>query len=770
MSDTHLPDHYYLRGRECALRGIKSLSSLLSTGLQRLSSDHLELTGRSVHVKVEAWPDWQGLLSFCSPLPCISALLWQEKFTPGMSEPVQLADFMGKYIEPNTRYSCLPAPRFPSVQGLLRDSGLYDLHVHLNGATETDTAWQIFLRKPFDVYQELLKVYQDSKVQEQMEQEAPGIDGPMEIYRLLMTARRIRWGLVHALFHAKYTPELSEPLKNFSTEHFIKSESMVDQMMPPCANHPMHRLFESKPGTPALWSDECLEAMMYVLVMDRLEKGKEEKLAACFHHYLLILGFVNRFLVQQLHQSGFDQFQKITLNGFREAPEKTYARRFFQMHGNHSSNLGFIEGRFAPKNSPMKNIELLNRIIGGWNKFEEKCKKQKVRVPKLQLVCHFIKSPDKSKLTDLPRLGIRHRTLRIQNWQKARALLYVRENYPGVRELVAGVDVAANELEAPPEVFAPIYRLLRKRGMRHFTYHAGEDFHHLIGGMRAIYEAIEFLGMQRGDRIGHGTAAGIEPEIWLKHVGDEFAISEGEWLDDLIFVLHLLEKYPDSPLNSRLAAIRGEVDKRAQRVYRKHYATYSHIQAWLLRRYCPLHMLYEWREAMSMPTWSEEEWRECATENPDTETRELLRLYHQDDCRKRYHRKIRINVQSILSKENLRGLQNLLLGELHKREIVLEALPTSNVRISFYKSHKEHHLWRWLGLSERDGGSERMPAVVIGTDDTGIFSTSILNEYCHIYHQLINGCGQPHDKALDVLRRLTENSKIYSFLTNPSQD
>ncbi|MBF0377673.1 MAG: hypothetical protein HQK72_09335 [Desulfamplus sp.] len=783
--DTRLPDHYYLRGREFSLNGIDSLSSLLSKGLHRLSSCHLELMGNLVHVKVDAWSDWQELLTFCTPLTCISAILWKEKFSSGIRERAELADFMIYHIYPNARYSCLPAPRFPAMQGLLRDSGLYDLHVHLNGATETDIAWQFFLKKPFDVYKEfkkafekpkvreqidvckeLQKVFEMSKVREQIEQEASNIiDKPIDIYRLLMTARRIRWGIVHALFYGKYTPDISDALKTFNNANFFKIDSMVDSMLPTCTIHPMSRVFQNDIDASSTFPDVALESLMYVLIIDRLDKEKEDELAASFHYYLLILGLVNRLIVQQLNQNGFDQFQKITMNSFREAPEKSYARRFFQMHGNHCSNIEFIEGRFAPKSKPIENIKLLERILKGWKTFEKKCKKNNSRVPKLQLVSHFIKSEDESALTDYPQLSIRHKKLRIENWQKAKSLLYVRDNYPKMRDFLVGVDAAANELETPPEVFAPVYRLLRKRGIRHFTYHAGEDFHHLIGGMRAIYEAVEFLGMQQGDRIGHGTAVGIEPDIWLKYVGEQLIVSEGEWLDDIIFLLHLIEKYPDSALNSKIAVIQKEIDKHSQQIYSKHYSTYSHIRAWLLRRYCPFHILYELGDAINIYTWSEDEWRELANEKIDKETRELINLYHQDDCRKRYHKKIRIESLQILSKENLRELQDILLSELYERGVVLEVLPTSNVRISFYKNHEEHHIWRWLGVQDGYSSLSKMPPVVIGTDDTGIFSTNILNEYYHIYYQLTKRCSQPHNKALEILKQLVDNSKTYAFIS-----
>src|SRR6185369_1184778 len=74
----HLPDHYYKRGREMALSDIKTIPSLLTIGLHRLADSHLELKDAKIFVREDAWPDWQELLTLCSPLICISALLWKK--------------------------------------------------------------------------------------------------------------------------------------------------------------------------------------------------------------------------------------------------------------------------------------------------------------------------------------------------------------------------------------------------------------------------------------------------------------------------------------------------------------------------------------------------------------------------------------------------------------------------------------------------------------------------------------------------------------------
>ncbi|MBK8663634.1 MAG: hypothetical protein IPN18_18290 [Ignavibacteriales bacterium] len=111
---------------------------------------------------------------------------------------------------------------------------------------------------------------------------------------------------------------------------------------------------------------------------------------------------------------------------------------------------------------------------------------------------------------------------------------------PKFSRYISGIDAASNELVTPPEVFGPAYRYLRKNGINHFTYHVGEDFVHLLSGLRSIFEAVEFLDLRQGDRIGHGTASAIDAALWSRMVGDELYIKKGEWLDNLIFLHYFI--------------------------------------------------------------------------------------------------------------------------------------------------------------------------------------------------------------------------------------
>ena len=87
--------------------------------------------------------------------------------------------------------------------------------------------------------------------------------------------------------------------------------------------------------------------------------------------------------------------------------------------------------------------------------------------------------------------------------------------------------MASLENSVPTWVFRDIYESARdanaepftlenKRPFQSlgFTFHAGEDFRHLLSGLRRIYEVVYFLKFHAGDRLCHGLALGILVDDW----------------------------------------------------------------------------------------------------------------------------------------------------------------------------------------------------------------------------------------------------------------
>ena len=93
--------------------------------------------------------------------------------------------------------------------------------------------------------------------------------------------------------------------------------------------------------------------------------------------------------------------------------------------------------------------------------------------------------------------------------------------------------------------------------------------------------------MEQGDRIGHGTAAGIEPSLWMNRMGNTVKMRKGEWLDDLIVAYHLISgnenKYND------LIQLLPKLHNRIMDLHKEIYGTFNSIKemtdAWAFRKY-----------------------------------------------------------------------------------------------------------------------------------------------------------------------------------------
>ena len=89
---------------------------------------------------------------------------------------------------------------------------------------------------------------------------------------------------------------------------------------------------------------------------------------------------------------------------------------------------------------------------------------------------------------------------------------------------IKGIDAASPEIWCRPEVFAQAFRFLKNHWVESgrfpfaetecstllATYHVGEDFLDILDGLRAIDEAILFLNLRCGDRLGHALALGVD--------------------------------------------------------------------------------------------------------------------------------------------------------------------------------------------------------------------------------------------------------------------
>lgn len=702
----------------------KSHGELLSTSLSELSG-MLHVRGNEIYVDPDRFGKWQELLLTLSPLVMITYRIFEQWQRQPLLDYVQ-------WIKNIFAKSSLPSIYEPHLANIVTNSGLNECHMHLNGTTEPDRVWQDALLMPMQFYRFLVNSATDGNVEEMYLQ--LGSFDQSDLYRLLRIAASLRDDLIKMMqgipvdTHVHLYNETAQPL------FFVSSIHPMEKVEPGLLNSPMQ-----------------YEALLLIRAFAYLQERYDGKFAFHLHYYLLIGSFFQKLLVQQKRQIGFDQFQKITVNQLREYSEGQYKERFLQLQGMYGNHLSSLEGRFAPKTTRSKNERLMRAVRQGYD--------QEISTTfSLKLVPHFIKEVDHRDPDDI--VTFRDLSLRLKNRQSLHVLLEMLQTDTSkearfTQRHIVGFDAAANEMHASVEVFSPIFRKLSFSGYSNFTYHAGEDFVHLLSGIRAVYEAIEFLEMVPGNRIGHATALGIEPRLWSKRMGGRVYIRQGEWLDNLIFVYYLCT------LSHELSHLCYRLDQPIMQLFDSIYESGESvpiqrmISAWKLRKYDPF-IAFGWEEPSIFDGFAQEEKRRI--EEANEQTRVLYSAYHSARAIKNSSKLIEIKTDELLDTEELRLIQNRMIDILNEQKIAIETLPSSNVRISHYKNYSEHHLLRWLGFSRED---DPRPIVVVGSDDTGIFMTNLRNEYAHIF-QMIESKSD-YSEAVRIMDELVNNSKVYGF-------
>ena len=662
-----IPHHYLRLVSESSFRGITKVSQVFTQGLIQLANDFLERRNNRIYVRIEKFNAWQEQIAYIPPMLLISAYIFNNVISS--ITDITSDSFYNQYIAPNLGNTSLIPPYISQLEELKKENnGFNDLHIHLNGTMETDSVWLDILHYPERVIHNMEESAKGNKLAKEQYEQFDNWTRPDKLKRLIMQAIKLR--------------------------DFLFSEI--------CKVVPVIESFTRQ-----------AESSLYISVLHYLSMYPDNKeVASSFHHYLLILGLVNQMLVQQPQCFGFEQFQQYTSNGLREYSEQEYEQRFLQLAGNQLDNIRIIEGRFSPKDIQDKNDQLIDKIRRGWLLLNNRqdCNKSDIK-----LIAHFIKRADKQKK------DIRFKELRLKNKKICEALISLRNSGSKNGKAIVGIDAAASEFDTPPEVFAPVFKKLRKKGFQHFTYHAGEDFYHLLGGLRAIYEAIIFLDLQRGDRIGHATAAGVAPETWAHNVGCEVVVPIGAYMDDLLFVYNLISNNECKALDSLMPRLYMRITELSREIYPN-----DDFQVY----------------------------------DGELNNIKALKRYHQKEYVEKYKKEIKVKIFEILDEKALREVQLAVLKIMHHKEIAIETLPTSNIFIGYHNSFNSYHLVNWIRW-EKEG--KPIPPIVLGTDDAGIFATNIYNEYCHIYTLLVYEYDFCINEAFEIIRKINRDANYYIF-------
>lgn len=793
-SDTRRPDHFYKNYLSHRLGDIRHVHDLPWAVLSALADRFVIRSGDNLHVKAEALADWQELLPMISPLIIIVTFLVKEGCGPTVGSDPR------RYLATELGDSALIFPRQPELQEVIDREGLNELHMHLNGSTELDIIWPDAVRSPSAYLGELESARSKSggPTLEFYDQLEVGFT-PFELYRRLRSARRVRH-----LTASLLNDWVGARTKSISVDSFLstmdvekRDSACLETGGLPLGHRPITRVFKGVEAPPII--DEA--AFLYTWLQTLQEPGAPRiQLGLALYFNMLVLTQVARISVQQIDEVGFDQFQKYTLVGVRERLERVYEARFRQLNGGAPhKTLRHLEGRLAPKKDVSTLLDLISSIVDGYLRFRgcpkraaamglrgnaplcmlggcaKDCSGPKAGRPdaELALVVHFIKKKSLPTGDRIPQA--RDMVLRAELRQQAHVVRQSIERHSFVRQILRGIDAASNELHAAPEVFAPTFRYLRRHGIRRATFHVGEDFVHLVSGIRSCSEAHLLLPLGSGDRMGHATALGILPELWLARTGPRLMISAGEHLDNLVYAHARLVKFPETA--SEAKALEEEIARLSARIFEGERSPAVLHRAWLLRELDILEVLELERgdETLTDPGRLAVAAADKAERiNAVTRRSELVLIsmaakhdpLAYELFRERHRRGQRldqlIEVQSNwLTELALTRLQGDVLIELAAKGVAIETLPTSNVRISAYDRLAEHHIFRWLGFGKST--FPVVPPICVGSDDTGIFATSLRNEYAGIFDVLRKDFSVGSEDATAVIETLNRNGAAFRF-------
>ncbi|MGN0278001.1 MAG: hypothetical protein ACI4C4_01460 [Lachnospiraceae bacterium] len=501
-----------------------------------------------------------------------------------------------------------------------------------------------------------------------------------------------------------------------------------------------------------------------------------------FYAYLVIKERIHSELVQVNNKAGFDNFLQyqdrkeyfIDNTEF----EKRYAQIALQDTWRYQRDfLVKLEARIVPKGTAQENYRLIRNL-------EEAFGKEDIYKDRSHTfyVFHFIKERDTELCSG--KQQCRHYKKRQEIKKKAIAIEKFRQLYPKEASKLVGIDAASPEIGCRPEVFSQAFTFLR--GMETvadryadevprlgITYHVGEDFLDIVDGMRAIDEAIHFLQLDSGDRLGHALALGVDPIEWYRFKGNRVCISKQDYLDNVVWIYMKIRKYHIKHSESILQELLRTYIHLMREVYigEEDLDINEYYDAWKLRGDNPDIYLLEEREQNCVKSeWDYFAHNKCFAENEQVrklkKCQKIYIRYHYDDDVKRNGSEV---VECKISHELMEiivQIQKCLQRQVAKMGISIETNPSSNYMIGTFRRYDKHPIRNFYnkGLTIDPEELSRNPQidVTINTDDQAIFSTSLDNEYAYLALALEKMKNQDGEYVY-------KRSMIYDWLDNIRQ-
>ena len=675
----------------------------------------------------------------------------------------------------------LAHPPEPMVADFIRTEGLNETHLHLNGCLYPEEEW---LHDLYDIPKFLQWEENDYRNKESIREHYANVNPRLTP---LLAANRL-----------KLAASLRDVILLLELKSGADALPVIAQALLTIRRYALLPQFFSAPPRAAevprdLQKRKQQEMMMWMRAFRMLEQGSDfpykKQLQIFLHLYLLL---ENEHIYLNCHterRKGFAAFDVANDHSKLAVGNAAYYEHTFYnlLKSAEAGGQNYVEVRVAPKGLRRHKdlyVRSYERACLRWEKerkeqlrMQRELPPQSFRRPQLVLVTHLIKSapkppPSRNSLL-LPPL---YESERKQHMEEAALLAQDAHYLMAQHRVPVAIDAANSELNQAPEVFAPAYRLFENEsGVSHKTYHCGEDFLHLISGIRAVYEAVTFLDLRNGNRIGHGIAIGIPPKVWAESMPGKLILSQRDWLLDTVFVWTLMHGVN--------AAVAEKAEREALRMAGLIFASDSTLPLPAEFQYNSIHTLSNFFDMRQFEPTYVRRWLDgglplssyqAAEQKKLEEKKELYgtipaELFWQwninPECRRAQEKLIEVK-RDFLTPAELLELQQRMQHLIAVRDVVIETLPVSNLRIGQIRHIQEHHILRWLKVGGYAEKGDADMNICMGSDDPGIFATDIKNEYYHLYMCLRNA-GVPAHEAVEKLRRVNAAGRIYAFSKLP---
>jgi hypothetical protein len=464
-----------------------------------------------------------------------------------------------------------------------------------------------------------------------------------------------------------------------------------------------------------------------------------------------------------------------------------------------------LEVRTSPSGNPMQLAQELWWLTRSWRRVLEQTGSDAGggAPPELGVVLHLTKSRDpqrhwlhgsppaygmgtfaephpESRAQAQVRLGGRFADYFTQQSMMAQAMVDLMRAAPRVLWLVRGLDVAADELSVPTWVLVPLFRFVRREAAcaaassaarnappLRMTAHVGEDYRHLMEGLRRLFECVHYQLDRSGGRLGHATALGVEPRMWAESVGAVMMPAE-ERLWDLVFEWRLYSNHR-LPMELRVqtpAARPPQVENKLRELsalvfgccYQPHQLAEAHHV--LHQLWCPPLTRGEGAVGLDAFTRAFERLNWTRVQGHG-EVRGLLQAYRDDESVFRRGQRLVDVALDASEVAALQAVQDGLRQLVAARGIVVEVNPSSNLLIGNLLDLRNHPILRLFPPQAQEGAPPSVP-IAVGADDPITFSTFLLREYS-LLHEAAMGAGYSERVVQEWLAAIRQTSMDARF-------